>query len=46
MGLLWYFLLALGFLVVIMISVPSDDTPPPEPPPFSQGTGAPVGRLP
>lgn len=24
MGLLWYFILALGFLIVIMLSVPSE----------------------
>ncbi len=30
MGLLWYFILALGFLIVIMLSVPSDGAVPPQ----------------
>jgi hypothetical protein len=29
MGLLWYFLLAVGFLIVIMLSVPSEGAAPP-----------------
>ena len=28
MGLLWYFILALGFLIVIMLSVPSEGAVP------------------
>jgi hypothetical protein len=29
MGLLWYFLLAVGFLIVIMLSVPGEGAEPP-----------------
>jgi hypothetical protein len=49
-GLLWYFLLALGFLVMVVMSVPDDDTapaPPPDAPSASvPGTQPPPNRLP
>lgn len=37
MSILWYFLMALGFLIMVMLSVP-DATPPAESPPVEQGT--------
>ena len=40
MSIFWYFLMALGFLIMVMLSVPSED-PPGESPPVEQGTGAP-----
>lgn len=41
MSILWYFLMALGFLIMVMLSVPSED-PPPQPAPTEQEAGPPV----
>ncbi len=35
MSILWYFLMALGFLIMVMMSVP-DDAPPQSSPPVEQ----------
>ena len=40
MSIFWYFLMALGFLIMVMMSVP-DDEPPPAPAPVEQGTISP-----
>lgn len=42
MSILWYFLMALGFLIMVMLSVPDEDPPPPPPPAATQGTAAPT----
>lgn len=49
MSIFWYFLMALGFLIMVMLSVPDEDTP--QPPPAieqggEQGTAAPSDRSP
>jgi hypothetical protein len=41
MSLLWSFLLAVGFFVVIMMSVPEDKNLPDDPPPFSAPVAVP-----
>lgn len=41
MSIFWYFLMALGFLIMVMMSVP-DETPPAESPPVEQGTERPA----
>lgn len=45
MSIFWYFLMALGFFVMVLLSVPDDDPPPP-PPSVEQGTADPSGRSP
>lgn len=35
MSIFWYFLMALGFLIMVLLSVPSDD-PPAQPAPSEQ----------
>lgn len=40
MSILWYFLMALGFLIMVLLSVP-DETPPAEKPPVAQPTERP-----
>ncbi len=40
MSIFWYFLMALGFLIMVMMSVP-DDEPPPAQAPVEQGTSNP-----
>jgi hypothetical protein len=47
MGLFWYFLMALGFLIMVMLAVPDDDpAPPPKPPAIELGTAPAPDRSP
>lgn len=45
MSIFWYFLMALGFLIMVMLSVPDDD--PPQPPAsVEEGAETPPSRSP
>lgn len=41
MSIFWYFLMAVGFLIMVLMSVP-DDAPPPQSPPVEQGDERPA----
>ena len=45
MSLTWYFFLAVGFLIVVIMSVPDDEPAPPDAPEASQSLLVPSGAL-